>query len=314
VESDDLKFTSGTSGLSLDCSNWKTKVDFQANWTITSPVATLCQNDGAIQFQTDKWSIDVVGDSTWTHFGENSEKFSVVRDGTLRFETESWQIQSSDFSWRISAPDAKMTIEPATVRIDTPNWTITNHYINHTTEQQKSSLYNNHTPEKQKFIPVTTAVASGDLSKKIIAYVKEEILELKNTIQHVPESHVAVDRVPAHHVVSKDKQTGNPKCHHCGKTVYHLELVAAIELFWHKTCFRCESEGCGVVLHLNSFESHGGKIYCHKHAPKEKRISTAVNGDLVTMAAVTAPKLRRQTGVKKDTRTSFGPLNHVDDE
>jgi hypothetical protein len=60
------------------------------------------------------------------------------------------------------------------------------------------------------------------------------------------------------------------KCVACGKTVYPLESLVADSRVFHKLCFKCEAEGCGIKLELKTATIVGGKIYCSKHVPKDK--------------------------------------------
>jgi len=119
-----------------------------------------------------------------------------------------------------------------------------------------------------------------------------------------------------HHTASTQQGTPRPqklhvvgsntdKCPRCGKTVYPLEGIHALDKFWHKVCFRCEGEGCTIVLNNSNYETAGGKIFCHKHAPKEKPTQTTVDGNLGTKNALAAPKPRRAPGIKKDAQRSF---------
>jgi len=131
-----------------------------------------------------------------------------------------------------------------------------------------------------------------------------------NTTYHPPKEEVNLGVIPSslpvkiREPLSNSKQplpSANPKCHHCGKTVYPMELIKAVEKSWHKGCFRCRAEDCGNILHLHSFGSFAGNVFCKKHVPKGKPTSTAVSGNLLTKAAATAPKLNTQQGVQKDS-------------
>jgi len=70
----------------------------------------------------------------------------------------------------------------------------------------------------------------------------------------------------------------NSKCNSCGKTVYRAEALLAMNVTWHKGCFRCQQEGCGITLNLKTFRGAGGKIYCAKHIPTYKATSTTTLG------------------------------------
>jgi Ca2+-binding EF-hand superfamily protein len=69
---------------------------------------------------------------------------------------------------------------------------------------------------------------------------------------------------------SSNLPPGTKKCASCGKTVYPVEKVDALNAFWHKGCFKCQAEGCGITLNLKTFKGHLGKIYCSKHVPSPK--------------------------------------------
>eukprot|EP00899_Mesostigma_viride_P017886 jgi/Mesvir1/26099/Mv06818-RA.1 len=53
------------------------------------------------------------------------------------------------------------------------------------------------------------------------------------------------------------------KCVICEKTVYHVELITANGVPYHKTCFRCTH--CNNLLKLGNFAALEGKIYCKPH-------------------------------------------------
>jgi len=67
---------------------------------------------------------------------------------------------------------------------------------------------------------------------------------------------------------------GANKCSSCGKTVYPVEKIEAMGVVWHKGCFKCQEQGCGITLNLNTFKGHDGKIYCAKHTPSYKAATT----------------------------------------
>jgi len=101
-------------------------------------------------------------------------------------------------------------------------------------------------------------------------------------------------------------QRGNPSCASCGKTVYPIESISAVDKVWHKACFRCEAEGCNLSLNLKNVTAVKGSIYCAKHAPKEKPTAVAADGNLVTANAIAAPKLAKTAGIQKNMRMTFG--------
>eukprot|EP00276_Gloeochaete_wittrockiana_P023647 CAMPEP_0184368550 /NCGR_PEP_ID=MMETSP1089-20130417/161734_1 /TAXON_ID=38269 ORGANISM="Gloeochaete wittrockiana, Strain SAG46.84" /NCGR_SAMPLE_ID=MMETSP1089 /ASSEMBLY_ACC=CAM_ASM_000445 /LENGTH=307 /DNA_ID=CAMNT_0026710859 /DNA_START=29 /DNA_END=952 /DNA_ORIENTATION=- len=85
----------------------------------------------------------------------------------------------------------------------------------------------------------------------------------------------------------------NPKCESCGKTVYPLEAITVGEKTWHKPCFKCAEEGCGIRLNLKSYTiaGSGGTVYCNKHVPKDKPTAVTVEGSMSYSNAVNAPKV-----------------------
>ena len=95
---------------------------------------------------------------------------------------------------------------------------------------------------------------------------------------------------------------GNPSCQVCGNTVYPIEAINAIDKTWHKGCFKCQHEGCNLVLSLKTFKGDAGKVYCIKHVPKAK--ATYVQ-DMATKNAMNAPKLRKAQGIQRDVRLTF---------
>jgi len=105
-------------------------------------------------------------------------------------------------------------------------------------------------------------------------------------------------------------------CASCGKTVYPIEEIRAMEQTFHKGCFRCQEEGCGILLNLKTFKGTSGKIYCSKHVPSSKPTQTPVSGSLATLNATSAPKLQKAQGIKKNERMTFAPgeLKPIDGE
>lgn len=59
---------------------------------------------------------------------------------------------------------------------------------------------------------------------------------------------------------------GTPTCAFCSKSVYSAEKVQAVGKTWHKVCFKCggtcEHGGCGKVLSLDQYLSHGEDPFC----------------------------------------------------
>jgi len=52
-------------------------------------------------------------------------------------------------------------------------------------------------------------------------------------------------------------------CAKCGKSVYPLEAIAALDKHYHKQCFRCTH--CDQVISLKGFSAIGGEPYCKPH-------------------------------------------------
>jgi len=100
---------------------------------------------------------------------------------------------------------------------------------------------------------------------------------------------------------------GQNGCASCGKTVYPIEEIRAMDQTFHKGCFRCQEEGCGILLNLKTFKGSGGKIYCVKHTPTVKPTAVPVSGNLATLNAANAPKLQKAQGIKKNERMTFAP-------
>jgi len=108
-------------------------------------------------------------------------------------------------------------------------------------------------------------------------------------------------------------QRGSNKCTACGKTVYPIEAVAAMDQVWHKGCFRCQGEGCGLTLNLKTFTGVEGKVYCKNHIPQLKPTQLTLEGSMVTASQANAPKVSKVQGIQKNARTTFAPgqLNPV---
>jgi len=108
--------------------------------------------------------------------------------------------------------------------------------------------------------------------------------------------------------ISVGNQRGSTsKCDSCGKTVYPIESISAANRTFHKGCFKCESsEGCTLLLNLNTYTIVQGKIFCKKHIPKEKHTSTPVDGSIHMQNAKSAPKVAKVQGINRDQRLTFG--------
>jgi Ca2+-binding EF-hand superfamily protein len=107
--------------------------------------------------------------------------------------------------------------------------------------------------------------------------------------------------------LSGSHRSGNQPCSVCGKTVYAIEAIQAMDTIFHKGCFRCQEDGCGLVLNLKTFKGNQGKIYCTKHAPSHKPTQLPVSGSLAMSNAANAPKIQKVQGIKKNERMTFAP-------
>jgi len=107
-------------------------------------------------------------------------------------------------------------------------------------------------------------------------------------------------------------KSGASSCASCGKTVYPIEEIKAMDLIWHKACFKCQGEACGITLTLKTFKGHESKVYCAKHVPQLK---ATVGADSISMSSArNAPKVHKVQGIQKDSRRTFAPgkLDPVD--
>jgi len=57
---------------------------------------------------------------------------------------------------------------------------------------------------------------------------------------------------------------------------------------YHKQCFKCSADGCGITLTTSSFMAGEGKVWCKKHVPKPK--ATTTSHDMHVKHAVNVPK------------------------
>jgi len=96
------------------------------------------------------------------------------------------------------------------------------------------------------------------------------------------------------------------KCVRCGKTAYPLESIAAANQVWHKTCFKCQSDGCGVTLTLKTFTEVQKTVYCTKHVPKDKPTSITVDQSMSLSNAKSAQK--ESSSVNKVSNEQRGEL------
>jgi len=159
------------------------------------------------------------------------------------------------------------------------------------------------TPAKSTVaIPAKSAAVSP--SKLTSSTPKAEIISQQPPVPKLVSTKSASQLIsPASGVVK-----GSSSCSACGKTVYPIEEVRAVDKAWHKGCFKCEGEGCNVTLNLKNFKASGGKVYCVKHVPVVK--PTAVHDSLAMKNASNAPKVNKAPGIQKNVRMTF----NADDE
>jgi len=96
---------------------------------------------------------------------------------------------------------------------------------------------------------------------------------------------------------------GSNACASCGKTVYPIEEVKAVNQVWHKGCFKCQGDNCNISLTLKTFKAAVDKIYCAKHLPVHK--ATVTSDSMAMQNATSAPKLNKALGVQKNVRQTF---------
>jgi len=77
-------------------------------------------------------------------------------------------------------------------------------------------------------------------------------------------------------------------CGKCSKKVYKTEEMKGGGKVYHKQCFKCSENGCGITLTTSSFMAGEGKVWCKKHIPKPKHTATA--SDMHMKHAVNVPK------------------------
>ena len=74
------------------------------------------------------------------------------------------------------------------------------------------------------------------------------------------------NQVPKISNKSPTKFGAAPRCALCDTSVYPAEKVQAINRIWHKHCFKCggtsNDGGCGKVLTLDKYLSHGDDPFC----------------------------------------------------
>lgn len=94
----------------------------------------------------------------------------------------------------------------------------------------------------------------GEDNAVVIRLLKDQI-EDSSVTMYLAKSPIKDMKEP----VSADPQA-TAKCTVCNKTVYPLERIAANNLVFHKTCFKCSM--CQRTLTLAEYASVGNKIFC----------------------------------------------------
>jgi len=292
--------------------------DTKTSWSICSEGKTTLEvSPSHQQLKTSSWSLS--GHNSWSI--SNQQTCLKVSKGGVSLSTDKWKITDSkeEYLWTLKN-DGKdcLTVYKEEASLTTDKWKIVNKNGQKESSNEEFWHLINQTCSLRVLKEETSLnTTSWRLTSKDSKGVKKEVL--KDNIQkgnkdeqkveqkeHKVEGHKESNQIPKkkeHHISGT-----SPKCQHCGKTVYPMELLSTIDKFWHRGCFRCEFEGCSLVLNLSNYATAHGKIFCHKHEPKEG--PTISIGDMATQAALSAPKPKKLAGIKKDERTSFGPLTH----
>jgi len=302
--------------------------DTKSSWRICSEGGTLEVSPSHQQLKTSSWSLS--SHNSWSV--TNQHTCLNVQKGGASLSTEKWKItnkkgqeSSGEELWKITDSkeylwtlknDGKgcLTIYKGEASLTTDKWKITNKKGQESSGEELWNLTNQGCSLRALKEEASLTTTSWRLltSRDSKGVIKKEVL--KDTIQkgnkeeqkgHKEEENKEGNKISK---MKEHRSSASPKCHHCGKTVYPMELLSTIDKIWHRGCFRCEFEGCSLVLNLSNYATSHGKIFCHKHQPKEG--STVSIGDIVTQTALSAPKPKKLAGIKKDERTSFGPLTH----
>ncbi|XP_013881349.1 protein-methionine sulfoxide oxidase mical3a isoform X2 [Austrofundulus limnaeus] len=89
----------------------------------------------------------------------------------------------------------------------------------------------------------------------------------KRTLQQEQMSFRFKEKIKSQSVSSRDEQvcSGSDVCVFCQQKVYVMERLSAEGLFFHRSCFCCDS--CGAPLRPPSyaFQRHSGRFYCLQH-------------------------------------------------
>jgi hypothetical protein len=104
----------------------------------------------------------------------------------------------------------------------------------------------------------------------------------------------------------------NPKCKGCGKIVYPVELIKALDAVWHIPCLKCQV--CKTRLNLNNLQSFDKMPYCRTHVPKV--VATTIADDVSTMDNKKSQELNAyslRTNVATCKGTGEKPTSVTDD-
>ncbi|KAI8928183.1 hypothetical protein BC831DRAFT_397850 [Entophlyctis helioformis] len=99
-------------------------------------------------------------------------------------------------------------------------------------------------------------------------------------------------------------------CGKCTKTVYPTEKVEAAGKWFHKGCFKCNNDECGITLSLKTFKAFEGAVYCDRHVPKPTH--TAVSDSVSVVHALHAPKKTAEGIHKAQVGTGEVPTYGID--
>eukprot|EP00241_Pyramimonas_parkeae_P001416 CAMPEP_0114231548 /NCGR_PEP_ID=MMETSP0058-20121206/4110_1 /TAXON_ID=36894 /ORGANISM="Pyramimonas parkeae, CCMP726" /LENGTH=540 /DNA_ID=CAMNT_0001342919 /DNA_START=38 /DNA_END=1660 /DNA_ORIENTATION=+ len=118
---------------------------------------------------------------------------------------------------------------------------------------------------------------------KSIHAVVTNILAVARTFQVDISPTPSVTDVQASFASAKLQNT----CRRCGKTVYAMEQMLALNSVWHKACFRCA--GCNRTLPAGSYLDHDSDPYCKSCYDKQFRPKGYHAGASVDSFQETAP-------------------------
>jgi len=118
--------------------------------------------------------------------------------------------------------------------------------------------------EPAKAAPTKTAAAPTKATAPAPAPAKQE--PVKSEPAKTEPAKTPLQKTSSTGSASSPAKSGNA-CAKCGKTVYPLESLSAAGQLFHKGCFKCQAEGCGLLLTLKTFKGHGTNVYCVRHLP-----------------------------------------------